>query len=349
MKINRFKLADSRGWIATLVALLSMPATSKSSFGDTPGGPIVLQHAEYTSTAGNLEQQFATAIDLRQKDGTPLKDNSVPLTLTFFNGPNNQTKFSWIRVYITDQPVRNMAKPGRPYGKLVVTEANFKDTAKVEMPATGSLRPGYTFMINGAGVKGAKFSWEVATPPPGAMQITTLQPIAPRAGGAMSIIGTGFSTIPSQNVVYLNQKQAKVAQATATLLELEVPADLTPGNYSVQVTVKGTKSNVLSAKVKGAPELTRTDWQAGPCGQTVTIYGKNFSEKADENNVFFGKERATVTGATSETLTVTVPQFPELNGANAYLNPTPMDITVSVGTTPAKGRLQFYSARNGWQ
>ena len=140
-----------------------------------------------------------------------------------------------------------------------------------------------------------------------------------------------------------------VAQATPTSLQVEVPSNLVPGKYSLQVAVNGSKSSAFPIIVKGTPELTRTDWLAGPCGTNITIFGKNFSETASENTVFFGKTRATVVSSTSETLTVTVPQFPELDGANAYITPTPLELTVSVGTTPAKGHLTFISAKVGWQ
>src|SRR5689334_20725723 len=50
---------------------------------------------------------------------------------------------------------------------------------------------------------------------------------------------------------------------------------------------------------------------SGPVGTTVTISGTGFNSTPDNNKVFFGATIATVTAATTNSLTVTVP-----SGAN---------------------------------
>ncbi|WP_264538481.1 beta strand repeat-containing protein [Flavobacterium sp. N1736] len=56
-----------------------------------------------------------------------------------------------------------------------------------------------------------------------------------------------------------------------------------------------------------APTISSFSPQSGPVGTTVTITGTNFGATTAENIVFFGATKATVTVASSTSLTVTVP------------------------------------------
>ncbi len=59
--------------------------------------------------------------------------------------------------------------------------------------------------------------------------------------------------------------------------------------------------------VFGQPTISSFSPASGPVGTTVTIAGSNFSTTPSNNIVFFGGVRATVTNATSTSLSVTVP------------------------------------------
>jgi hypothetical protein len=63
----------------------------------------------------------------------------------------------------------------------------------------------------------------------------------------------------------------------------------------------------IIAQVFSQPVVTSFNPASGPAGTTVTITGSNFSTTAASNSVYFGAVKATVTAATSTTLTVTVP------------------------------------------
>ncbi len=76
--------------------------------------------------------------------------------------------------------------------------------------------------------------------------------------------------------------------------------------------------SVLS--VFAQPAITQVNPVSGPPGTSVTITGTNFSAVPAENLVYFGVTKATVTAATSNTLTVTAPL-----GANAQ----PVSVTVN--------------------
>ncbi|MFC3561504.1 MBG domain-containing protein [Pedobacter jamesrossensis] len=56
-----------------------------------------------------------------------------------------------------------------------------------------------------------------------------------------------------------------------------------------------------------SPIITSFSPSSGPVGTSVTINGTNFNSTKASNMVFFGATRATVTGATESSLTVTVP------------------------------------------
>ncbi len=330
---------------ALSLTALSFQAPANSATASTE--PKVLQQAKFVST-GNQLQQFIATVNIADADV------GRPLTLSFFNGPENAPKFVWVRVFMGDQMNQAAGRPGKPVqpsGRMIVNETSFKTTNRVDLNLTGQVQAGHstTLVINGAGLKGATIGYVVTTPPPGAMQVTSVSPALARSGGALTISGAGFSSTPANNAVYFNQTKATVTQATATSLQVEVPSKLVAGEYSLVVSVNGIKAAPYGIKVAGMPELTRTDWLAGPCGSMVTIFGKNFSDNAADNTVFFGKTKASVMSASADSITVTVPQFPELDGNTAYMTPTPFDITVTVGTTPAKGHLVFTSAKVGWK
>ncbi len=174
--------------------------------------------------------------------------------------------------------------------------------------------------------------------------ITTVSPPIARGSGILEINGAGFSPTAGENVVFFNQTRVAVSKATPTKLAVTVPSSLAPGRYELGVTAKGVKAQPIAITVAGAPHLSHLDVSAGPCGCKVTIFGKNFSETAADNIVFFNKSQATVDAATATSLSVTVPQFPELDGFTSYAQPTNIDVSVSVGSTPAQEHLTFVSA-----
>ena len=73
------------------------------------------------------------------------------------------------------------------------------------------------------------------------------------------------------------------------------------------------------------PAISNLSPASGPIGSPVTITGSNFSATPSANIVYFGSVRATVTAASSNQLTVTVPSGSTyqpltvtVNGLTAY-------------------------------
>ncbi len=68
----------------------------------------------------------------------------------------------------------------------------------------------------------------------------TVTNISPESGPKTSIVtitGSGFSTVPNENVVTLNDFPCPVSSATATELKITIPAKAGSGNLTV--TIKG--------------------------------------------------------------------------------------------------------------
>lgn len=99
------------------------------------------------------------------------------------------------------------------------------------------------------------------------------------------------------------------------------------------------------------PTISSFTPTSGPVGSTVTITGTNFSTTSSNNIVFFGAVRASVSAATTTSLTVSVPAGAtyqpitvSVNNLTAY-SPKPFIITFS-GATPEFTSQSFeYAAR----
>jgi hypothetical protein len=105
----------------------------------------------------------------------------------------------------------------------------------------------------------------------------------------------------------------------STLLEVGAVA----GDYTVRATASGADPVSVTVRAfASAPTLTSLTPSAVSPGQTVTIGGSGFSDRADDNAVFFGSNRAAVASASPSELIVTVP--PCMATADA-------DVTVRLG------------------
>ncbi|MFH0991063.1 MAG: FG-GAP-like repeat-containing protein [bacterium] len=72
-------------------------------------------------------------------------------------------------------------------------------------------------------------------------------------------------------------------------------------------TQKGSIISFVTGGAVGIPTITSFSPTSGPIGTAVTITGTNFNPTASNNIVYFGAVKATVTLATSTSLTVTTP------------------------------------------
>jgi hypothetical protein len=92
------------------------------------------------------------------------------------------------------------------------------------------------------------------------------------------------------------------------------------------------------------PIITSINPVSGPISTSVTITGQNFNSTAANNIVFFGATQAAVTGATSTSLTVTVPygaNYQYISVTNLAYNTTGYSATPFVVTFPSNGVTDF--------
>ncbi len=192
-----------------------------------------------------------------------------------------------------------------PGGTVNATVTSATPTSLTVTVPTGVATGNVTVTVNGNTSNGKLFTLSVPV-------ITSLNPASGIPGDSITISGTNFETTASNNVVTFTSAggtvNATITSATSTTLTVTVPAGAVTGN--VTVTSFGSTSNGKLFTLR-VPVITSLSPVSGVPGDSITISGANFDTTASNNVVTFtsagGTVNATVTSATSTTLTVTVP------------------------------------------
>lgn len=150
---------------------------------------------------------------------------------------------------------------------------------------------------------------------PGTPAITSFSPTSMQEGTPtnVTINGSYFSTIVSDNVVTLNGVPLTVAVVTtagsASTMTVLVPANATTGTF--KVTVNGVSATAASnfTVISTVPQISGFAPASGEKGidTTITINGSNFSSVPSENHVTINGVPATVLACTTTTLSVIIP------------------------------------------
>ena len=114
-------------------------------------------------------------------------------------------------------------------------------------------------------------------------------------GGEVAIVGTGFSSVLSENSVLLAGRPVVVRTAAPTELRVIVPQGAASGPFVVRVANAG-EVTTPPFTVAAATAITELVPPAGPTGSQVTIRGAGFSGR--QVQVFFGRARAQIERAT---------------------------------------------------
>lgn len=137
--------------------------------------------------------------------------------------------------------------------------------------------------------------------------ITGFSPAGGTPGTTVSISGTNFDPIPANNSVKFNGTSAAVVSASATSLNVTVPAGATTGKISVLINVSTATSTSDFTLLH--PTITGFSPSSGVAGTSIAITGQDFDTGlVGLDTVKFNGEKATVTSITSTQLIVTVPQ-----------------------------------------
>ncbi len=151
-------------------------------------------------------------------------------------------------------------------------------------------------------------------------------------GTAVTLNGTGFSTVSSQNVVKFNGVPATVSSSTATQILANVPSGATTGSITVAAPM-GTATSSDQFVVSGAtgtPFISSFSPVIAGGGSTVTITGGNFSSAASNNDAKVNLGLIPISSATTSTLTATIPQ----NATSGRVS-----VSTATGTTVSSGDL----------
>jgi len=162
------------------------------------------------------------------------------------------------------------------------------------------------------------------------LSITDFNPREGGVGQTVTVMGTGFSPLPSANSVQLAGLGASVTAASPTRLSFAVPAGATSGRISVTV---GTGAVESASDFTVIPTVLVSDFtpKLGTVGTAVTITGSNFDPNASGDTVRIGGGSASVTSAAHDSLLATV-------GDAA----TSGKITVTTGSSSATSSADFF-------
>ncbi len=167
--------------------------------------------------------------------------------------------------------------------------------------------------------------------------ITSITPSTGTPGTIVTITGTNFSTVPSDNIVEFLGTSAAVTASTTTSITTSVPtrpAGLVPITIRIDCNSVSSSTN-FDLICPPTPTITSFSPANGVAGTVVTITGTNFSTIPADNLVDFNGVPAIVTASTATTITTTVP-------ANAITGP----INVFVGCDFASSPTDFTDVCN---
>ncbi|MFZ4261780.1 IPT/TIG domain-containing protein [Sphingobacterium sp. HJSM2_6] len=163
----------------------------------------------------------------------------------------------------------------------VAKVVNISDTLIVaKVPINAGTGPVKVFVDNMES-KGEVFTYQ---------EITGIKPLTGGPGTKITIKGEGFETVKERNIVFFNDKQASVLQASPNQLIVVAPEGVMTNKAFVIINgQKMVSSDVF--RVVPLPEIAAVSPLSGPVGSVITIKGTSFSEIKEENKVLInGKE-----------------------------------------------------------
>lgn len=250
---------------------------------------------EVNNSTGESEKEFNVIAPYSISSIQPTKGqigSMVVINGTNFNSDKDQNKVYFNGVLAT------INQASYNYLKVIVPEGATTGIIKVEIEDDLVGGPEYTVIV-----------------PP---TISGLSPEVGQRGTNMVIKGSHFSPNPNDNLVTINNLPATVTLASETELTVQVPESATSG--IVKVVVNGVSGLGPVFKVLLPPVISTFSPTRGERGATVAINGRNFSNIASENRVFFSSIEAVITSATSTKLVVMVPEGAETGKISITVN-----------------------------
>jgi len=140
------------------------------------------------------------------------------------------------------------------------------------------------------------------------VSVARFDPRAGDIGERVTMTGTGFSTVLTENTVQLGSTAARVVSATPTELVVEVPAGARSGQWSVAVTGSGTAHVHDPFMVTLRPRITALEPERGIPGTRVTLRGTNFPADRSLASVRLNGAEIPIESYARDAIAVTVPR-----------------------------------------
>ncbi|GAA4312415.1 hypothetical protein GCM10023149_07770 [Mucilaginibacter gynuensis] len=134
--------------------------------------------------------------------------------------------------------------------------------------------------------------------------ITEVTPLSGPAGTEMKIGGTGYSLIPGETKVSINDKDVPIKSISISEIALVVPENTGSGKVKVTVNDQVVVGPTFTEQTLGITKFTP---EAGTGGAVITITGTGFSTVAANNIVTFNGVNAHVNSASATQLVVVAP------------------------------------------
>lgn len=170
----------------------------------------------------------------------------------------------------------------------------------------GFLSSGFRYVLIVSLLTGVLFSCDDNDEPPVA-EVTAINPSSALPNTVVSITGKSFSQVFSENKVTFNGTDALVSNASSTQLNVVVPVGAETGPVVVSVRGKTALNQLIFTVLPFPAEIYNITPSAGGYNTQVTITGSNFFSNPGENLVTFNGVPGTVTSASANSLTVSVP------------------------------------------
>ncbi len=140
------------------------------------------------------------------------------------------------------------------------------------------------------------------------VSVARFDPRAGDIGERVTMTGTGFSTVLTENTVQLGTIAARVVSATPTELVVEVPAGARSGQWTVAVAGSGTAHVHDPFMVTLRPHITALEPERGIPGTRVTLRGTNFPADRSLASVRLNGAEIAIESYARDAITVTVPR-----------------------------------------
>ena len=349
----------------TLGGFIILPAiTSFSPTSAATGATVTITGTNLTGTtavsfggvsAASFNVVSATSITAIVGNGA-----SGAITVTNPNGTATLAGFTYIPPPAIISFVPTSAGTGTT---VTITGVNFSGATAISFGGTAAttftvVSPTTITAVVGTGMSGsisittpggiATLGGFTYIPPP---TISSFTPSTTGAGATVTITGTNF--LGTTTVSFGGVPASSFNVVSPTTITAVVG---TAASGTVSVITPGGTATVNGFTYTTLPIINAFSPTSGPVGTTVTIGGANFGATPSDNVIYFGPVRATISAATTNSLTVVVPPGASYQpisvstrNLTAYSN-QPFIVTFPGGgpftSTTFAGRVDFNAGKN---